>query len=124
MLYAELGITPIDIHIKSRMIGFWLKIVNSEDIKLSKTMYILMQSELHPNPQYKWLNFIKQILISVGRGDLFNQSSINNPELIKIKIIQTLKDLNMQEWHTKTTDLSKGNNYKLFKDDQHFEAYL
>ena len=34
MLYAELGITPIDIHIKSRMIGFWLKLVNSEDAKL------------------------------------------------------------------------------------------
>lgn len=83
-----------------------------------------MQSELHSNPQYKWLNFIKHILISVGRADLFNQSSINNPELIKVKIIQTLKDLNMQEWHTKTTESSKGNNYKLFKDNQQFEAYL
>ena len=57
MSYAELGITPIRIHIKSRMIGLWLKIVNSEDSKLSKIMYNIMQSELHLNPQYKWLNF-------------------------------------------------------------------
>ena len=70
MLYAELGITPIDIYIKSRIIGFWLKLVNSEDTKLCKTMYNLMQSELQSNPQYKWLNFIKDILISVGRADL------------------------------------------------------
>ena len=124
MLYAELGITPINVHIKSRMIGFWLKLVNSEDIKLSKTMYNLMQSELHLNPQYKWLNFIKTILISVGKADLFNQSNINNPELIKMQIIQTLNDLNTQEWHSKTEDSSKGKNYKLFKDNQQFETYL
>ena len=124
MLYAELGITPIDIHIKSRMIGFWLKLVNSEDTKLCKTMYNLMQSELQSNPQYKWLNSIKDILISVGRADLFTQSSINNPELVKIQIIQTLNDLNIQEWHTKTAESFKGKNYKLFKNDQQFEAYL
>ena len=98
--------------------------MNSEDIKLSKTMYNLMQSELHLNPQYKWLNFIKTILISVGKADLFNQSNINNPELIKMQIIQTLNDLNTQEWHSKTEDSSKGKNYKLFKDNQQFEAYL
>ena len=124
MLCAELGITPIDIHIKSRMIGFWLKLVNSEDTKLCKTMYNLMQSELQSNPQYKRLNSINDILISVGRADLFTQSSINNPELVKIQIIQTLNDLNIQEWHTKTAESSKGKNYKLFKNDQQFEAYL
>ena len=59
MLYADLGITPINVHIKPRMIGFWLKLVNSEDTKLSKTMYSLMQSELHLNPHYKWLISIK-----------------------------------------------------------------
>ena len=124
MIYAELGITPISIHIKSRMIGLWLKIVNSEDSKLSKIMYNIMQSELHLNPQYKWLNFVKNILISVGRVDLFNQISINNPEIVKIRIIQTLNDLNMQEWHAKTIESSKGRNYKVFKDDQQFEPYL
>ena len=45
MIYAELGITPVSIHMKSRMTGLWLKIVNSEDSKLSKIMYIIMQSE-------------------------------------------------------------------------------
>ena len=44
--------------------------------------------------------------------------------IVKIQIIQTLNDLNIQEWHTKTAESSKGNNYKLFKNDQQFEAYL
>ena len=59
MLYAELGIAPINDHIKSRMIWFWLKLVNSEDTKPLKTMYNIMQSGLHLNPQYKWLISIK-----------------------------------------------------------------
>ena len=80
-----------------------------------------MQSELHLNPQYKWLNFVKNKLICVGRVDLFNQISINNPEIVQIGIIQTLNDLNMQEWHAKTIESSKGRNYKVFKDDQQFE---
>ena len=121
MIYAELGIS---IHIKSCMTGLWLKIVNSEESELSKIMYNNMQSELHLNPQYKWLNLVKNILISVGRVDLFNQISINNPEIVKIRIIQTFNDLNMQEWHAKTTESSKGRNYKVFKDDQHFEPHL
>ena len=124
MIYAELGITPISIHIKSRMIGLWLKIVNTDDSKLSKLIYNIMQSELHLNPQYKWLNFVKNILISGGRVDQFNQTSINNPEIVKIRIIQTLDDLNMQEWHSKIIETSKGRNYKVFKDDQKFEPYL
>ena len=30
---------PVDIKIKTRMIGFWLKIVNSKDAKFSKILY-------------------------------------------------------------------------------------
>ena len=41
MIYAELGITPIDIHTKSRILGFWISVLNSEYTKLSKLMYKL-----------------------------------------------------------------------------------
>ena len=87
MLYAELGITPIEVHIKSRMIGFWIKLVNKDDIKLSKTMYHIMQSEIESNPQYKWLNFIRSILISVGKVDLFNAYNIENPNQLNPKLL-------------------------------------
>ena len=38
MIYAELGIAPVEMHIKSRMIGFWISLLNSENTKLSKIM--------------------------------------------------------------------------------------
>ena len=35
MLYGELGITPVEVHIKSCMVGFWISLVNRENTKFS-----------------------------------------------------------------------------------------
>ena len=43
MLHAALGRHPIQI--KSRMIGFWLSIVNGKESKLSKLLYTIMLKE-------------------------------------------------------------------------------
>ena len=45
MLHAALGRHPIQIYIKSRMIGFWLSIVNGKESKLSKSLYSIMLKE-------------------------------------------------------------------------------
>ena len=45
MLHAELGRQPIQINIKSRMIGFWLSIVNGKESKLLKLLYSIMLKE-------------------------------------------------------------------------------
>ena len=39
MLHAELGRHPIQINIKSRMIGFWLSNFNGNEFKLSRLLY-------------------------------------------------------------------------------------
>ena len=90
MVYAEMGTKPIGTYIKSRMFGYWLTIINSENSKLSKIMYNIMYSESLQGGTYKWLNYIKQILISEGGAELFSQDHINNQKAIKAKITQTL----------------------------------
>ena len=45
MIHSELGITPIEIHIKSHMLRYWISLVNSENTKLSKLMYKIMLNE-------------------------------------------------------------------------------
>ena len=45
MLHAELERHPIQINIKSRMVGFWLSIVNGKESKLSKLLYSIMFKE-------------------------------------------------------------------------------
>ena len=125
MLHAELGIKAVDIKIKTRMIGFWLNIVNSKKSKLSKLLYKFLLCEYNGGIyQHKWIHCIKEILVSVGRVDLLHKEVIENPKLIKIQISKTLSDLYIQQWHTKVSSSSKGRTYNLFKHDINFENYL
>ncbi len=39
MVYGEVGVFPLDIHIKSRMTGYWSEFILGEDIKLCSVMY-------------------------------------------------------------------------------------
>ncbi|MEW8548204.1 MAG: reverse transcriptase domain-containing protein, partial [Candidatus Thiodiazotropha sp.] len=124
MLYGELGRYPVEITIKTRMIGFWISTVNSNDAKISKILYNMLYNESIQGHNFKWINSIKDILISVGRFDLFQNNIINYPKATKIKISQTLKDLNIQTWNSDLLNSSKGRNYQLFKDDICLENYL
>ena len=124
MLHAELGRYPMDITIKTRMIGYWISLVNGDNSKIAKTLYNMHFNELHKGRDLKWISFIKNILVSVGRIDLFDKTSINNPRATKYRLFQTLKDLNIQTWHTELRDSSKGRTYALFKTDMELERYL
>ena len=65
MLHAELGRHPIQINIKSRMIGFWLSIVNGKEFKLSKLLYSIMLKEHEKGScNFKWILCINYILDS------------------------------------------------------------
>ena len=125
MLHAELGRHPIQINIKSRMIGFWLSIVNGKESKLSKLLYSIMLRE-HEKGSYnfKWIRCINDILVAVGRPDLFKTEPVNNPNSVKMDISRTLSDLYIQEWNEKANVSSKGKQYLLFKDNLNFEKYL
>ena len=90
MIYAELGVAPVEIHIKSHMIGFWISLINSKNIKLSKLMYKIMLKESNLGNNIKWINSIKDILIAVGKPELFNKNSISNPKAVKGNITKTL----------------------------------
>ena len=125
MLHAELGRHPIQINIKSRMIGFWLSIVNGKESKLSKLLYSIMLKE-HEKGSYnfKWIRCINDILVAVGRPDLFRTEPVNDPNSVKMDISRTLSDLYIQEWNEKANVSSKGKQYLLFKDNLNFEKYL
>ena len=112
MLYAELGRNPIDIQI---MIGYWISLVNNENLnKFSRKIYDIMLAEFNRGQNFKWLNFIKEILISVGEPGLLNQNFIQNPKATKDKIVNRLNDLYIQEWVAKLQTSSKGRNYSIF----------
>ena len=102
MLHEELGRHPIQINIKSRMVGFWLSIVNGKESKLSKLLYSIMLKE-HEKGSYnfKWILCINNILVAVGRPDLLKTEPVNNPNSVKMDISRILSDFYIQEWNEK-----------------------
>ena len=63
VIYAELGVAPAEIHIKTCMIS----VINSENTKFSKLVYKIMLKESNLGNNFKWINSIKGILIAVGK---------------------------------------------------------
>ena len=125
MLHAELGRRPIEINIKSRMIGFWLSLVNGKETKLSKILYQKMLHDYNTGIyEHKWIRCIRDILVSVGRLDHFHKSVIDNPRSVKMSISRVLFDLHIQEWVQKLDASSKGKFYSSFKQDLTFQNYL
>ena len=73
---------------------------------------------------FKWIRCINDILVAVGRPDLFKTEPVNNLNSVKMDISRTLSDLYIQEWNEKANVSSKGKQYLSFKDNLNFEKYL
>ena len=79
-------------------------------------MYNIMLNESKQGINFKWINHIKEILISIGRPEMLDLKIINNPKAVKGNITKTLHDLSIQEWNAKLSESSKGRNYNVFKE--------
>jgi hypothetical protein len=72
MVYGELGLFPLSINIKMRMVGFWNRLVSNEH-KLSSHLYRLMLS-LHNSGvhEFKWIKSIQNIFNNTGLRYIFS----------------------------------------------------
>ena len=50
---------------------------------------------------FKWIRCTNDILVAVGRPDLFKIEPVNSPNSVKMDISRTLSDLYIQEWNEK-----------------------
>ena len=125
ILHSELGRKTLQIDIKNRMIAYWISIINGKQSKVPNLLYNILVHETNTgNYEHKWIKYIKDILISVGKINLFHLTSINNPQSVKVSFSRTLNDLYIQEWYAKLNASSKGKNYSIFKHEIDLERYL
>ena len=73
---------------------------------------------------FKWIRCINDILVAVGRPDLFKTEPANNQNSVKMDISRTLSDLYIEARNERANVSSKGKRYLLFKDNLNFEKYL
>ena len=122
MLYAELGRFPLEIIIKSRIIGFWNKIILGKNTKTSYLLYQVLRTMDHSCT--KWISNVKNILAHTGNNNIWiNQNDIQSLSINQI-IKRTLIDQFLQEWASKLNNSTKGRNYSIFKDNTDLENYF
>ena len=121
MLYGEFGRHPVSISIKSRMTGFWNRLLMGKKTKLSFLMY---QYILTHNNDSKWIAKVREILSNIGRPDLFLFQNTLNSKHINKTVTRTLTDQFQQKWEADMQISSKGRQYHMFKKTIELESYL
>ena len=120
MILGEFGRYPLEITIKNRMIGFWVRILTNKHSKLS---YILYRKLIEtPNLNSKWVTKIKQILDECGMSEVWltQTPSQNIPKIVS----ETLRNQFCQKWNSDLNNSSKGRNYGIFKESINLEEYF
>ena len=129
MILGETGYLPLEYHIKTKMMGFWVSLISGNRDKLSYKMYFLSLTLYNDGLlEFEWLHFIKSILDECGLTYVFeNQLGyehkwLKNFLIPKIKL--TLKDLFLQKWGNDVENSQKCCYYKHFHARPTLQKYL
>jgi hypothetical protein len=110
ILHGELGRYPISVVVKSRMIGFWTRLLSGDHNKLSFKLYTYMVNR--QTATFKWTSYVKRILDLTGRSYLWlNQFYTNIPLNTRALVKLTLIDQYKQQWYGNLQSSNKGKIY-------------
>ena len=107
------------------MIGYWSRLCQGKESKLSTIIYKLLKNQ-HDNNKHKspWLTRIKSMLDECGMSNLWDCQCNVNKEWVKKSVSLRLDDIAKQEWSNEVDTNKLCLNYRLFKSDCSFEKYL
>lgn len=127
MVYGESGQFDIKNHVVSRMITFYMRLVNGNHNKISYIMYRLLRTRCNLDDNYDvpWIKMISNNLSLMGMRDIWESQGLNfTTEYVKQAVKLRLKDVFLQEWSNELQLHEYCDNYRLFKKDWQFENYL
>ena len=126
MAYGELGATPLDVDIKSRILTCWARLCSCDEHKISNTIYSLLYT-LEEKHIFKseWVGTVKTTLNNCGfSGVWFSQSLPCSIEVFKHSVQIRLKDQFIQKWYEIISQGGKCTVSRIFKTSFGFESYL
>ena len=126
MVYGELGVLPLKVHVKCRALCFWARLITDQKCKLSSLIYKLFYCMLELNIyESKWILYIKDSMIDCGFPGVWNAQHIPNSfECFKEVIKRRLEDQFIQKWSEELFNSGKCTNYRIFKTNFILEKYL
>lgn len=128
IVYGEVGVYPLEVEIKARMISYWSKL-NSPDKfgTLATHVYYATRSFYNNNIitsrslYFKWIHSIKTTLNNIGYSGIWDSHSFPNAKWFSKAAKQKLRDLFLVEWYQ---NIESNVNYRIFKHTFIFESYL
>ena len=118
MVYGETGTLPIKKHIISRMITYYMRIVNGKQTKLSYVMYKLMRCKYRqlPNEKFQWMMMIEDSLAKLGMKDIWDYQDYGfSTDYINQAVKLRIKDTFLQEWSEDLNQHVHCDNYRMMK---------
>ena len=97
-IYKELGVFPLDITRKVRIVKYWFKILSLKDTNPVKITYKQLVKDLEEdNSVTNWASLLKRLLEENGFGNIWLQQNTENSILFLRIFEQRLKDIFLQE---------------------------
>ena len=125
MVYGELGVYPLHVYAKSRIINYWARLLTGPQNKLSVVLYkTILKLYQEGNSTFKWLNNVKAILDNNGLSNIWKNQTFPSLAWLKNSISQRSKDQFVQNWHSQIFDSGKCLNYRIFKTEFKCESYI
>ena len=126
-VYGELGVYPLIVDRKIRVIKYWLKIIRGLNVKEHLVHKIYRElcyiNTINPDA-VTWVSEVKFLLESSGFGYVWQQQFVDNEQDFIYLFKERLCDMYKQEWKNDVNLTSDGRLFKYLKTDFCFESYL
>lgn len=100
-VYGELGKYPVSVHIKSRMLNYWARLLTGKQTKLCFVMYEGLLKLYNENTfRSPWLSYIKSLLNNSGMSDVWISQDVCNYLWLKDAFERNVKDHWITEWRS------------------------
>ena len=116
---------PIELTIYRRMVCYWARLISGKQSKLSTLLYkIMLNDHLTNGTNYNWINTVKNTLDNLGMGGVWITQSFISVNYLSQQIKQRQHDQYLQTWKDNISQSSRGNTYRLYKEQLYFESYI
>ena len=126
MVYGELGVVPLDVDIKLRMLIYRARLCLGDKHKMSNNIYSLLYTLDEQNIfNSEWIQTVKTILNYRGfSGFWLNQTLPCSIEAFKQSVKLRLKDQFIQKWQESISQGGKCTIYRIIKTTFGLEFFL
>ena len=125
MVYGELARFPLDIIIKKRAVGFWARILDGKEAKLTRLVYTQFR-HMYNNNHFKseWFEFIKNILEDCNLSETWRLEEFTTVDRLKTAVHNVLKEKFINKWTNDIQNMTSCDTYANFKTKFTLEEYL